>query len=153
MKIIHYILILGIVVTLAACEGNTEKKLDPDVVKNFNSAEFLERRLNGPWIEFENTEHDFGNVIAGEMVKYNFKFTNTGKEDLILSKVSSSCGCTVPSYTTEAVEPGEKGEIEVVFNTQGRKGFQKKTITVLSNATQNKTLLSIRANVYEPEKK
>ena len=151
MKKMHYFLILMLAVLLAACEGNKEQKLDTDVVRNTKSGDFLERRTNGPMITFDKTEHNFGKVIAGEMVKYNFKFTNTGKEDLVLSNVSSSCGCTVPSYTTDPIKPGERGDIEVVFNTQGRKGIQNKTITVLSNATTNKTLLKIKATVYEPE--
>ncbi len=151
MKIIKYLLILTIALSIGSCEGGKEKKLDTDVVKNVRSGDYRNRNLNGPRITFDKTEHDFGRVIAGELVKYNFKFTNTGKEDLILSKVSSSCGCTVPSYTTEPVEPGEEGEIEVVFNSAGRKGIQRKSITVLSNASSNKTILKIKANVYQPE--
>ena len=75
-----------------------------------------------------------------------------GHEDLLLVRVSSSCGCTVPSYSTEPIKPGQKGLIEVIFDTRGRKGVQNKTITVITNATPNKTLLKIKANVHQPEK-
>ena len=151
MKAIHYLFVLIIGLSLASCSGNSDKKLDTDVVRNVRSGD-ANNRLNGPRIVFDKTEHNFGRVIAGEMVRYSFNFTNNGREDLLLSKVSSSCGCTVPNYSKEPIKPGGKGTIEVVFDSRGRKGMQNKTITVLSNSTPNKTLLKIKANVHNPEK-
>ena len=108
MKSIYYILILFIGFSLISCEGNTDKKLDTDVVKNVRSGNHQKRDFNAPRIFFDKTEHNFGRVISGELVRHSFKFTNKGHEDLLLVKVSSSCGCTVPSYSTEPIKPGQK---------------------------------------------
>lgn len=152
MKSIHYILALLIGFTLVSCENNGDKKLDTDVVKNVRSGDHTKRDFLGPRIYFDKTEHNFGRVISGELVRHSFKFTNKGQEDLILVRVSSSCGCTVPNYSKEPIKPGQKGLIEVIFDTRGRKGYQNKTVTVITNTTPNKTLLKIKANIHQPEK-
>jgi hypothetical protein len=104
-----------------------------------------------PKITFEKMEHDFGKIIQGEMVKYSFRFTNTGYSDLLISNVSTSCGCTVGSFSKDPIPPGESGLIEVIFDSRGRKGFQNKTITVLANTRPNKTMLRIKSNITLPE--
>jgi len=98
-------------------------------------------------IEFAEYEHDFGQIFAGEKVATIFKFTNTGKAPLILNRVTTSCGCTVTRYSTKPVAPGESGTIEVVFDSGGYNGMQKKTVTVMSNASQPYVFLQIKADV------
>jgi hypothetical protein len=78
--------------------------------------------------------YDFGAVIEGEKVTYNYRFTNTGKHPLVVASAWASCGCTVPEKPEEPVQPGETGILKVVFNTQGKKGPANKTIRVESNA-------------------
>ena len=46
-------------------------------------------------ISFEKLEHDYGRVEQGGNGVTEFKYKNTGKVPLILSKVRSSCGCTL----------------------------------------------------------
>ncbi len=82
-------------------------------------------------IEFEKTEHDFGEVIEGTRPEFVFKFTNKGKNSIKLTRVSASCGCTTPHWTQEEVKPGGSGEIKVVYDSKGRPGFFTKTVTVL----------------------
>jgi len=98
-------------------------------------------------IEFEEYEHDFGKIVAGEKVAAIFKFRNTGKGPLILNSVTTSCGCTVSRYSTKPVLPGESGTIEVIFDSGGYNGIQKKTVTVRSNASNPYVLLQIKAEV------
>ena len=75
-----------------------------------------------------------------------FTFENEGTEDLIISSVTTTCGCTVPKYDTKPIPPGER-KSEVVFDTSGRSGMQTKTITVKSNAKTPVVLLKITAEV------
>lgn len=87
-------------------------------------------------ITFKAEEIDYGKVKAGSDGVRVFEFTNTGKAPLVITNVSSSCGCTVPSWTKEPVAPGAKGKIEVKYDTN-RVGPISKTVTVTSNAKQN----------------
>ena len=66
-----------------------------------------EKKVNGPEISFPKTTHDYGTIYLNGDGTYNFEFTNTGNEPLILSKPRSSCGCTVPAWPKEPILPGE----------------------------------------------
>jgi len=86
-----------------------------------------------PEIVFNETEHDFGRVIQGEKVGWFFKYRNEGDADLIISKASASCGCTVPDYDRKPLSPGEESKIKVVYDSSGRSGTELKTVTIESN--------------------
>jgi hypothetical protein len=83
---------------------------------------------------FKFSVHDFGTIQEGPAAEHEFEFTNTGKEPIIISNVSASCGCTTPSYSKDPVLPGKKGTIKASYNTQGRVAPFTKTITITSNA-------------------
>lgn len=135
-----------------ACNQAGNDKLPSDLVRNPKSASDQNSGQQTPAISFEKDTHDYGRIILGEKVTYSFKFTNTGQADLIISNVSSSCGCTVPTFTKTPVKAGEKGIISVTFDSENRKGFQHKTITVLTNTVPNSTTLNIKAMVVTPER-
>jgi len=90
-------------------------------------------RLTGPAIQFDSTTNDFGQVLAGEAVQHVFTFTNTGSEDLIISKVEPGCGCTHAGEWTHLAKPGQTGIIPVRLNTAGFVGATDKAITVTCN--------------------
>jgi len=98
-------------------------------------------------IRFDQTEHDFGRIYEGEQVGWYFKFKNVGTKDLLITDAYASCGCTVPYFFDEPVHPGDEGELKVIFDSQGRSGIQKKTITVESNAQNKKITLEIIAEI------
>jgi len=111
----------------------------------------IEENPNGPEITFEKTVHDYGTIVAGGDGVCYFKFTNTGKEPLILSQPKSSCGCTVPTWPKEPVLPGAASEIQVTYNTK-KVGTINKTVTVRSNAKTNTVVLRITGKVKAVEK-
>lgn len=105
---------------------------------------------NGPEITFEKTVHDYGTVAYKGDGKCEFKFTNTGKEPLILTNVRSSCGCTVPKWPREPILPGQSEVIHVEYKTN-RIGRINKTITVQSNAQTSSVVLRIKGEVLKPD--
>jgi len=152
MKIIQFILVFLIGGFLVSCENNNNSKIDTEVINNPKSADGKLKPYEKAQITFNKTEHDFGKIIQGELVKTTFRYTNTGKVDLLISKVSTTCGCTVADYTRDPVKPGKKGTVDIIFDSRGKKGHQNKTVTVLSNATSNRTTLRVKANIVQPEK-
>lgn len=88
---------------------------------------------SGAKIEFEKEVHDFGSLTQGEPAVYEFKFTNTGNEPLIISNSRGSCGCTVPSWPRTPIAPGESASIKVKYDSN-RLGPINKSVTVTSNA-------------------
>ncbi|MDG1715740.1 DUF1573 domain-containing protein [Lacinutrix sp.] len=102
-------------------------------------------------IEFKETTIDYGTIEKGANGLRTFEFTNTGDAPLIVSKVSSSCGCTVPKKPEAPIMPGKTGEIEVKYDTN-RVMPIRKTITVLSNANTPTVTLKIKGEVIDPSK-
>ncbi len=100
-------------------------------------------------IVFSEYEHDFGKIAAGEKVAAIFTFTNAGKGPLIINSVTTSCGCTASKYSRKPVAPGQSGTIEIVFDSSGYNGPQRKTATVRSNASQPYVLLQIKGEVVQ----
>ncbi len=153
MKNVFFISLLLFGFIIQSCDNNNGKNISTDVVNNSKSAVKLDADGAAPRMEFEETIHDFGEMIQGERVVYNFHFTNVGGSDLVITRVSTSCGCTVGKYPKDPVAPGKSGTIEVTFNSHRKKGYQNKTITILANTQPNTTVLRIKAKVVLPEKK
>lgn len=144
--VILFFLSLSVVVSCKT-DNNQQGQVTTDIIQNPVTASGDIKAEGLPAIRFEKTEHDFGAIIEGEIVEHTFNFTNTGGSDLVLTKVSASCGCTIPKYDTSPVAPGEQGKIVVSFNSENRKGNQSKTIKVLANTQPNLTELKITANI------
>ena len=99
---------------------------------------------NESLIYFAKSGHDFGKIEEhqGE-VKIDFEFTNKGKDPLVILDVQASCGCTVPTWTTDSIMPNGSGIIQVAFDPTNRPGTFNKTVTVTSTGKQPVTVLSI----------
>jgi len=141
-----YVLLL-MLLFFSACQQKSNG-LSSDIVKNSASAQG-DSNLK-PIMTFEKTEHDFGDIMQGEVVEYSFKFTNTGNADLIISGARTSCGCTVSDYPRDPVKPGQSAYVKVKFDSEGKSGKNYKTITLSTNCTPSEVVLTIKANVIVP---
>lgn len=120
-----------------------ETKMDPAK----EAAEAPEAAGPSTTITFAENAWDFGTIDEGDAVTHIFKFTNTGDNPLIIDRCKGSCGCTVPQCPKEPIAPGEEGEIEVKFNSKGKKNKQTKTVTINANTVPEQTRITISANV------
>jgi hypothetical protein len=133
-----------------SCSSEVKEGIDSSDVTNTASA-------NGtvtsdmPEIQFEEEVFDFGKITQGEVVSHDFKFKNTGKSNLIISGASGSCGCTVPKWPKEPVLPGNEGKLNVVFTSEGKKGIQEKTITIVTNCEPSTRIIRIKADILVVE--
>ena len=109
----------------------------------------LTAQETGAKIEFKSETVDYGEVAKGADGVRIFEFTNTGNAPLIISKVSSSCGCTIPKKPADPILPGKTGEISVKYDTK-RVGPIRKAITVISNADTPTKVLKIKGEVKDP---
>lgn len=105
---------------------------------------------NAAEISFEKETHDFGTIPHEGDGVYEFKFTNTGKQPLIITNARGSCGCTVPTYSKEPIAPGATGTIKVAYDTKRVGGFTK-TVTIESNAATPTRILTIKGSVDSKE--
>ena len=100
-----------------------------------------------PDVKIAEDFFDFGKVDYGQVVEHLFKIENTGDTDLIIYNGSGSCGCTVPDWSKEPIPPGKEAIIKVKFDSKGKMGKQMSTVTLITNAIPNSTILSISADV------
>ena len=101
-------------------------------------------------IVFDSQRHDFGTIQEKMgVVTHNFEFRNTGSEPLVISKVRTSCGCTVPEYSEEPIAPGAVGHVKITFNPSGRPGKFSKSINVYTNTKPERTILRIIGEVVQ----
>lgn len=70
----------------------------------------------------------------------------------MITKINSSCGCTVPEWPKEPIAPGKTGKIQVKYDTT-RVGPIRKTITVLSNSDTPTKVLKLKEPLLKPADK
>ena len=79
---------------------------------------------------FTEKTHDFGSVAKAAKVEYAFEMVNPYKEDIHISSVRASCGCTIPRIQKDTLKSWEKGAIVAEFNTRAFSGQRGARVTV-----------------------
>ena len=144
---------LLVLLFLVACKSNTDTnnkgQLPTSLVNNPRSANGVDNESAAlkPTMDFADTLHDFGTIHQDEVVNYEFSFTNNGKTPLIINSAIGSCGCTVPSYPHDPVEPGKTGIMKVTFNSAGKSGHQEKTVSIHTNTIRGVQMLFIKSDI------
>ncbi len=155
-----YDLLLALsILFLVACTEEKEEGIETvtthekisSIIRNPVTADRLQDTVNVAKISFAERQYHFGKVKEGEKVVHVFEFTNTGRIPLIISDARSTCGCTIPQWPKEAIPPGEKGQIKVVFNTKGKRNEQKKPVTITANTYPSETTIYLIGYVETDE--
>jgi len=99
-----------------------------------------------PIVKFDNRFHDFGIIKEGDIKKHVFGFTNVGGSDLVIDMVTA-CECTDLLWPETAIKPGQRGEISVVFKSEGKKGEEEITVDLVGNTEPIVTQVRFRVFV------
>lgn len=108
---------------------------------------------NQPQISITPIEHNFGTINYGQTVEKTFQITDVGQKELKILSVSTSCGCTTAKITRQIIQPGEKIELSVSYQTDAMtgahaKGDQERRIFIKSNDPDNPlAIVQIKAKV------
>ena len=94
----------------------------------------------------------FPKTHEGEVLRHTFVVENTGDAPLIISKYEVACPCTKLTYPDHPINPGDKAELELTFDTKGKYYFQDRTILVHTNTKSGIHKLRMKVNVV-PNKK
>ena len=92
-------------------------------------------------IGVDREDHDFGRVIDGKKAETTFELRNEGSLDLVIEKVSASCGCTVPVPDPETIPAGENGVLRIEFDSTGRAGPWRGSVVVHTNDPETPRLV------------
>jgi len=122
-----------------------------DIVEDFSGLT-LEELKNAPDMVFAYNTFNFDTINEGEVIKHIFEFKNTGKRLLVMRKMGVSCGCTASNLSSHEIEPNETGNIEVNFNSLGKKGYQRQNINIINNNPHNPVINLVIEGYVIPKK-
>jgi len=138
-------------VFVASCKENVTNKINKEKLEVAKQRDY-KMNEGAAAIAFSKNEHDFGVINEGDIVETTFSFTNTGKSELIITKATATCGCTVPEWPREPIAVGDSGSIKVKFNSSGKPNKQNKTVTLTTNTAKGKETVVIKAQVTPKQK-
>ena len=107
---------------------------------------FIGLTMNAQEFKFVTESIDYGKISQGSEGTRTFEFTNIGDAPLIITGVQSTCGCAIPKKPEKPIMPGEKGQIQVSYDTSRMGGFSK-AVTIISNAKQSRKMIKIKGFV------
>ena len=133
-------------------EPNLFLYVSANLVEDFSSLS-KEDLANAPVFKLAATTVDLGKIKGSSQNEVEFKFTNEGKNDLIIRHIRSTCGCTAIQQGNQGtgIKPGESSSIKAVFNSGGYTGKVTKAIYVYTNDPKNsEVVLMLTAEVEQP---
>ncbi len=125
---------------IAGSCGNTQVNQQQEKIQTMAPEEITEFVVN-------EEIHNFGTLTAGEIVIFSFVLTNTGQNPLILKNLERDCECIRIRFNGKPVLPGEKGMIEVEWDTSGMTGKQYQPVAMEMNTKERKYTLGVVAEV------
>ncbi len=131
INILSALAIIAVAISSTGCANTPEEKA----------------KDQGQEIWFEEYLHNYGEIEEDSDGTWSFVFKNLGEEAIIINRVRSTCGCTVPDWPKEPIEPGASGEITVIYNTATTGTFLKSVI-VYSTAANSPVKLQIKGKVF-----
>ena len=106
----------------------------------------------GPRISIEPQSFDFGTALPNKTLTKEFVVKNFGNEDLLIERVSTTCGCTVAEGYSKVVKPGETTTLRVKLETRSYSGRVERKVAVKSNDPEKAVAeVTVVANVQAAE--
>ncbi len=106
----------------------------------------IDSTLMVPEVIFESKVYNYGTILQDSEGLATFVLKNVGNANLIITNCSASCGCTVPNWPKEPIEPGAIDTITVKYDTR-RLGAINKNVYVMTNAGDHRIILNLKGEV------
>jgi len=90
-----------------------------------------------PILKPDSSLVDFGRIRSGTNGLQELTLKNAGKKELILRSLQPNCSCVTASLDQMTLKAGAEAKVKIIFNTQGRKDTQQKSLTIYSNDPQS----------------
>ena len=96
--------------------------------------------VKGPRISVEPETFDFGKALQNKTLTKEFSLRNFGNEDLVITEVTTTCGCTVADLASKTLKPGTSTPLTVKLDTRSNEGKLQRSVSIVSNDPQKKIL-------------
>jgi len=85
-------------------------------------------------VAFKELKYNFGEMPLNAEVQHSFEFKNVSKERINIREVTTSCGCTTPTYSISPVKPHRIGKVIAKYDSSHPGHFLKSlTVTISDN--------------------
>ena len=68
---------------------------------------------------------------------YRFEWQNVGDKPLVITRITTTCGCAAPSWDRQPVKPGEKATVTVTYHPKGHPGSFTRKIFLFTQLAAN----------------
>jgi hypothetical protein len=105
-----------------------------------------------PQIALETARLDLGDVVNGEVITRDVMVSNTGKSELVVEAVTTSCGCTQATLEPMTVAPGGSATLRIAFDSGAHgpelTGPLLRQVFIVSNDPQQpEAILELAVNI------
>jgi len=108
------------------------------------------KKIEGLNASINEQVHDFGSQKLYTRTEFEFKIKNDSSAVLVITNITTSCGCTTPTYSKRPVKSGKTAIVKVAYDSS-RIGAFDKTINVYTNFSSEPIELRIKGSMDEPE--
>lgn len=108
-------------------------------------------RVDGPRMEIDPEEFDFGHVQQNQELVHEFVVRNVGSEDLEVLKIATSCGCAAALVADRVIAPGGETILRVTLETRRYRGRKERTVSIASNDRRRVLQIHVQAFVETPD--
>ena len=105
----------------------------------------------GPRLEIEPGEWDFGRAGPGEVLVHEFVLRNAGRGDLEIGRIAAACACAAAVTDRTVIPPGEAATLRVTLETRRYRGVLERWLTIRSNDSRRAARLKVRVYVEAVE--
>src|SRR5437867_2642183 len=94
-----------------------------------------------PRIEvLEGMKFELGTLYEGSVVLRQVSVKNDGADTLLISSVTTSCGCTVAKISSSRIGPLDTARISISFDSRDVQGEIKRDVYIISNDSTHPNL-------------
>jgi hypothetical protein len=143
---IKKIIVIASVVLLASCSKSPNTAVpNSDESINIPALNNYDKFVGGAQITFNEYDFDFGTVSKENKLHHTFYFVNSGDTPLIISDAKGSCGCTIPFFPKDPINPGQQEKIDIEIDPSGKKegSLFKVAVRIESNADNKYVKLNL----------
>lgn len=108
--------------------------------------------VEGMNVSINEATHDFGKQKLYTKTEFEFKIRNDSSIALAINNISTSCGCTTPTYSKRPVKSGKVATVKVTYDS-ARIGAFNKSIHVYTNFSTEPIELYIKGTMEEEKEK
>jgi hypothetical protein len=115
------------------------------------------QNIDNVWVSNSNKQvainimiKDFGIVNQDDKIAFKFELTNLDSLPLVIWHVTTSCGCTSPTWKEKSVKKGDFATVKVKYDSS-ETGVFNKSILVYTNFDDKPIKLFIKGTVVKPK--